>query len=64
MHSVLCYKQWGALAVAKRVEAFIVSDLGSVVMQGLPNQDMFDFLFEPVDENASKKRQARELGTN
>ena len=50
--------------MAKRVEAVIVSDLGSVVMQGLPDQDMFDFLFEPADENASKKRQARELGTN
>ena len=54
------YKTWGALAVAKRVETFIVGKFGSVVMQVAPSQDTFDCLFESSGEDASKKRQARD----
>ena len=29
LHSVQCYKTWGALAVARRVETYIVSNFGT-----------------------------------
>ena len=57
LHSIWSYKKWGALAVAKRVETYIVSKFGSVVMQVVPSQDKFDCLFESNEEAASKKRQ-------
>ena len=57
LHSIWGYKEWGALAVAKRVETFIVGKFGSVVMQVVPSQDTFDCLFESSSEDASKKRQ-------
>jgi hypothetical protein len=59
LHSIWSYKTWGALAVAKRVETFIVGKFGSVVMQVVPSHDTFDCLFES-SEDASKKRQVRE----
>ena len=59
LHSIWSYKTWGALAVAKRVETFIVGKFGSVVMQVVPSHDTFDCLFESR-EDASKKRQVRE----
>jgi hypothetical protein len=60
LHSIWSYKTWGALAVAKRVETFIESKFGLVVMQVVPSQDTFDCLFESSEEDASKKRQARD----
>ena len=60
LHSIWSYKTWGALAVAKRVETFIVGKFGSVVMQMVPSQDTFDCLFESSGDDASKKRQARD----
>ena len=61
LHSIWSYKTWGALAVAKRVETFIESKFGSVVMQVVPSQDTFDCLFESSGEDASsKKRLVRE----
>jgi hypothetical protein len=59
LHSIWSYKTWGALAVAKRVETFIESKFGSVVMQVVPSQDTFDCLFDS-SEDASKKRQVRD----
>ena len=60
LHSIWGYKAWGALAVAKRVETFIVGKFGSDVMQVVPSQDTFDCLFESSGEDASsKKRQVR-----
>ena len=60
LHSIWSYKTWGALAVAKRVETFIVGKFSSVIMQVVPSQDTFDCLFESSGEDASKKRQARD----
>ena len=60
LHSIWGYKTWGALAVAKRVESFIVSKFGSDVMQVVPSQDTFDCLFECSGEDVHKKRQVRE----
>ena len=61
LHSIWSYKTWGALAVAKRVETFIVGKFGSVVMQVIPSEDTFDSLFESSGEDASsKKRLVRE----
>ena len=60
LHSIWSYKTWGALAIAKRVETFIVGKFGSVVMQVVPSQDTFDCLFECSGEDVHKKRQVRE----
>ena len=60
LHSIWGYKTWGALAVAKRVETFIVGKFGSDVMQVVPSQDTFDCLFESSEDASNKKRQVRE----
>jgi hypothetical protein len=60
LHSIWSYKKWGALAVAERVENFIVGNYGSVVMQVVPSQDTFDCLFESIEDSSNKKRQVGE----
>ena len=60
LHSIWSYKKWGALAVARRVETFIVSKYGSVVMQLVPSHDTFDCLFESTEDASNKKRQVIE----
>ena len=61
LHSIWSYKKWGALAVAKRVETFIVGKYGSGVMQVVPtSRDRFDCLFESSEAASNKKRQVRE----
>ena len=59
MHSVWSYQKWGALAIAKRVEAFIESKYGPGLMQMSPNDDILGDLFA-LNEGSSKKRQERE----
>ena len=61
LHSIWSYKTWGALAVAKRVETFIVGKYGSVVMQVVPSQDTFDRLFESSEDNSTKKRPSKKV---
>ena len=59
LHSIWSYKRWGAMAVAKRIETFIVSKYGSEAIQVVPSQDMFGCLFESSGDT-SKKRQVIE----
>ena len=37
LHSVQCYKTWGALAVAKRVETFVTNKYGTDSVRQKPN---------------------------
>ena len=60
LHSVQCYKTWGALAVAKRVETFIASKFGSDCMQQRlqwPSSDILADMF--ASNESSRKRQER-----
>jgi len=60
LHSVQCYKTWGALAVAKRVETFIASKFGSDCMQQRlqwPSSDILADIF--ASNESSRKRQER-----
>ena len=56
MHSVRCYKKWGALAVAKRVETFIASRYGEDCKQLGLSENALSYIFAS-SEGASKKRQ-------
>ena len=62
MHSIKCFSEWGALAVAKRVESSLQSRFGSENMMNLGqtvnvDEVMKHFLGKPADTN---KRQAME----
>ena len=59
IHCVRCYQKWGALAIAKRVEAFVASKYGPGLMQMSPNNDALGTMFV-LSGGASKKRQERE----
>ena len=57
LHSVECYKIWGALAVARRVETYIVSKFGadrSSLDQGV---DVLKGILAVSQDDSSKKRQ-------
>ena len=62
LHSVQCYKTWGALAVAKRVETLITNKYGSILSTLDERINMMRGIFLlPVsreDFSSSKKRQA------
>ena len=56
LHSVQCYKTWGALAVAKRVQTFITNKYGTDSVQQKLN---YDFVIASVlasHDDSSKKR--------
>ena len=62
VHSIKCFNEWGALAVAKRVESSLQSRFGSENMMNLGKTVIVDdmvqrILGEPTDTN---KRQAME----
>ena len=58
LHSVQCYKTWGALAVGKRVETYIASKYGSHCALQQPNSALLASIFAPdEDSSISKKRQ-------
>ena len=62
LHSVHCYKTWGALAVAKRVETFIASKFGSDCMHCVQQWPLSVILASVFASNkkkdsSSKKRQ-------
>ena len=56
LHSVQCYKTWDALAVAKRVETYIVSKYGTDSVQRKPGCEILESIFASQDDS-SKKRQ-------
>ena len=53
LHSVQCYKTWGALAVAKRVETFVTNKYGTDSVRQKPN-----YIVSVIASNddSSKKR--------
>ena len=56
LHSVQCYKTWGALAVARRVETYIANKYGTDSVQQKLN---YDFVLASVlasHDDSSKKR--------
>jgi len=60
LHSVQCYKTWGALAVARRVETFVTNKYGSGCMQQRqqwPSAEILADIF--ASDEASRKRQER-----
>ena len=58
LHSVQCYKTWGALAVARRVETFTASKYGSDCTLQQPNSALLESIFASnEDSSISKKRQ-------
>jgi len=56
LHSVQCYKTWGALAVARRVETYIVSKYGLDSVQRKPDSEILASVLASQDDS-SKKRQ-------
>eukprot|EP00581_Thalassiosira_minuscula_P027952 CAMPEP_0183753736 /NCGR_PEP_ID=MMETSP0739-20130205/3132_1 /TAXON_ID=385413 /ORGANISM="Thalassiosira miniscula, Strain CCMP1093" /LENGTH=176 /DNA_ID=CAMNT_0025990281 /DNA_START=423 /DNA_END=953 /DNA_ORIENTATION=- len=56
LHSIKCYKKWGAFAVARRVEASIQSKFSSDWGQHVGCSDLFTSVVEP-DAIFSRKRQ-------
>mmetsp|Transcript_23644 Transcript_23644/g.42506 ORF Transcript_23644/g.42506 Transcript_23644/m.42506 type:complete len:109 (+) Transcript_23644:63-389(+) len=52
LHSVDCYKKWGALAIAKRVENDILCKFGS----GFVQESMDDSLASILAQKGSSKR--------
>jgi len=59
MHSVRCYEKWGARAVARRVENFMVSSYGPGSLQRRPNYDVIGSIYASK-KGSHKKRQERE----
>ena len=56
LHSIQCYKIWGALAVAKRVELFIANKYGSILSTLDERINMMRSVFS-FNSDPSKKRQ-------
>ena len=57
-HSIKCYKEWGALAVAKRVENLLQSKIKGLGVTQLDSaDDSLAFIFE-LQQSSSKKRPA------
>ena len=61
LHSVECFKKWGALAVCSRLESSIRSKFGQDSMQNGPIDDTGPASFAfPSKEPCSKKRQSQD----
>ena len=56
LHSVQCYKMWGALAVAKRVETFIANKYGAVCSSLDQRIEILRVILLVPNEDSSKKR--------
>ena len=56
LHSVQCYKTWGALAVARRVETFIVSKFGAECSSLDQSIDILKGILVVPKDDSSKKR--------
>ena len=57
LHSVQCYKTWGALAVARRVETYIVSNFGTGCSSLDQRIDILRRVLLVSNENTTKKRE-------
>ena len=56
LHSIQCYKTWGAIAVAKRVETFLAAKYGSILSTLDERINMMRSIFS-FNSVSSKKRQ-------
>ena len=56
LHSVQCYKTWGALAVTRRVETYIANKYGIDSVQRKPDREILASVLASQDD-LSKKRQ-------
>ena len=58
LHSVQCYKTWGALAVGRRVETYIASKYGTDCTLQQPNSAILTSIFASNEDSSTlKKRQ-------
>ena len=57
LHSVHCYKTWGALAVARRVETYIANKYGTDTVHQKPDSEILASIFAACNGDSSKKRQ-------
>jgi len=55
-HSIKCYTEWGAFAVARRLESSLGIRFGSDIAQLVPNNDCLEAIFSSK-RGSSKKRQ-------
>jgi tetratricopeptide (TPR) repeat protein len=53
-HSIVCYKKWGALAIASRVEQDVRTKFGSAIMQILPVGDILETILAPEEESTKR----------
>ena len=60
LHSIECFKKWGAFAVARRVETSIQSKFGLGLMQLEPIVDSYLSSAFASKEGSSKKRQSQD----
>ena len=60
LHSVRCYKTWGALAVARRVETYIANKYGNDTVHQKPDSEILASIFA-FRGDLSKKRQVNEV---
>ena len=56
LHSVQCYKTWGALAVARRVETYIANKYGTDTVHQKPDSEILASIFA-FSGDLSEKRQ-------
>ena len=57
LHSVQCYKTWGALAVARRVETYIVSKYGTDSVQRKPDSEILASVLASQDDSAKRRKE-------
>ena len=56
LHSVQCYKTWDALAVARRVETYIVNKYGTDSVQRKPDSEILASVLASNDDSSKKRK--------
>ena len=59
LHSVQCYKTWGALAVARRVETYIANKYGLDSVQRKPDSEILASVLASQDDSSKKRQVSR-----
>ena len=59
LHSVQCYKTWGALAVARRVETYIANKYGTDSVQRKPDREILASVLASQDDSSKKRQVSR-----
>ena len=57
LHSVQCYKTWGALAVARRVETYIANNYGTDTVQRKPDSEILASVLASNDDSSKKRKE-------